>query len=213
MKITKLGHCCLLIETKGKRILTDPGAWSDAQNQVRDIDLILITHEHQDHLHIDSLIQVIANNPTANIITNTAVGKILSEKGIAFEILEEGNTTTFESIALEAFGARHEEIYGELGQVQNTGYFIDETLFYPGDALTNPQKPVDILALPIVAPWLTFKQAMEYAIEVKPKVCFPVHDGMLQLDKPGPIYRMPPQILEPHGIAFIPLLQGETKAF
>jgi len=28
MKITKLGHCCLLIETKGKRVLTDPGSYT-----------------------------------------------------------------------------------------------------------------------------------------------------------------------------------------
>ena len=37
MKITKLRPCCLLIKEGGLQILTDPGAWSTGQNEVRDI--------------------------------------------------------------------------------------------------------------------------------------------------------------------------------
>jgi len=48
MTLTKLGHCCLIIEDQGLRILTDPGEYTILQNQVKDIDLILITHEHAD---------------------------------------------------------------------------------------------------------------------------------------------------------------------
>lgn len=55
MKVTKFGHCCLLIEEEGLRILTDPGSYSTRQNDVQNIDVILITHEHPDHLHIESL--------------------------------------------------------------------------------------------------------------------------------------------------------------
>jgi L-ascorbate metabolism protein UlaG (beta-lactamase superfamily) len=210
MKITKLGHCCLLIEYKNKRILTDPGAYSSTQNELTDIDLILITHEHPDHLHVESLETVLKNNPRAKIITNTSVGKILSEKGIAFDILEHGDNTSFESILLEAFGTIHEEIYEELGRVENTGYFIDNKLFYPGDAFTNPGKPVDVLALPIVAPWANFKTAIEYALEIKPRIAFPVHDGMLIDGRTGPLFFLSPKILEPKGIKFVPLKEGES---
>lgn len=210
MKITKLGHCCLLIEYKNKRILTDPGSYSVSQNEIFDLDLILITHEHPDHLHVESLETILKNNPLAKIITNTSVGKILSEKNIDFDILEDQQSTSFESIILEGFGTEHEEIYQELGKVENTGYFIDNKLFYPGDAFTNPMKPVDILALPIVAPWTTFKTAMEYVLEIKPNIAFPVHDGMIIEGRSGPIYRLPPQILESHNIKFIPLQNGEN---
>ena len=55
MKITKFGHCCLLIEENGVRILTDPGTYSTQQSEVKNIDFVLITHEHADHFHIDSL--------------------------------------------------------------------------------------------------------------------------------------------------------------
>ena len=210
MKITKIGHCCLLIEHKEKRILTDPGAWSIGQNQIMNIDLILITHEHPDHLHIESLETVLKNNPKAKIITNTAVGKILSEKSIAFKILEDGQNINFEDVLLEAFGDKHEEIYEKFGMVQNTGYFIDNILFYPGDAFTNPGKEVGILACPISGPWTTFKTAVQYALNIKPKIVFPVHDGAIIPDRPGPLYRLPPQILEAKNIKFIPLKEGEN---
>ena len=82
MKIKKIGHCCLLIEIDGTWILTDPGAFSGAQNQVTHIDVILITHEHVDHLHTKSLQEVLKNNPEAQVITNTGAGKMLDEVGI-----------------------------------------------------------------------------------------------------------------------------------
>lgn len=213
MKITKFGHCCLLIETKGKRILTDPGAWSDAQNSVMDIDLILITHEHADHLHIESLEQVLALSPAAKIVTNTSVGKILSEKGIVFEVVDDGKSIDFASIAIEGFGTRHQEIFEELGQVENTGYFIDNDLFYPGDALTDPNKPVRVLAFPIAAPWMRFKDGMEYVLRIKPQICFPVHEGFVIPDRTGPTFRLPPMILESQGIQFVPLKAGDSHDF
>lgn len=193
--------------------MTDPGAWTTAQNEVTGVDLILITHEHPDHLHVESLETVLKNNPGAKVITNTSVGKIIAEKGIAFDIVEEGGTSEFETILLESFGSHHQEIFGELGMVQNTGYFIDNTLFYPGDAFTDPQKPVEILALPIAAPWMTFKMGMEYALLIKPKYCFPVHEGMLHPDRVGPIFRLPPMIFEGKNIAFIPLRAGDSHDF
>ena len=71
MQITKLGHCCLLVETKGKRILTDPGSYTvEAQSRLTNIDYILFTHEHQDHYHLESLRALLANNPQALVYAN-----------------------------------------------------------------------------------------------------------------------------------------------
>ena len=53
MKITKYGQSCVLIETKGKRILIDPGDYefkdSFLEKDWTNIDVILITHMHGDH--------------------------------------------------------------------------------------------------------------------------------------------------------------------
>ena len=82
MKSTKFGHCCLLVEENGVRILTDPGSYSTQQTQVKNIDFVLITHEHEDHLHVDSLKALLENNPQAKIITNKSVGALLEKEGI-----------------------------------------------------------------------------------------------------------------------------------
>ena len=58
MKITKYPQSCLLVETKGKKILIDPGTlkykeeYFDVWNSV---DIILITHKHPDHCNTEIL--------------------------------------------------------------------------------------------------------------------------------------------------------------
>ena len=213
MKIKKLGHCCLVVETKGKRILTDPGSYSTTQDEERDIDIILITHEHPDHLHTDSLKKVLKNNPQATLITNTSVGKLLDLEGISYQIVEHAGNATIADILFEGFGELHQVIYQDFGRVQNTGYFIDNKLFYPGDAFTDPKKAVDVLALPVAGPWMKISEAIEYALMLKPRVVFPVHDGMFEAGKLGPIHRLPATILPENGVQFIPMIEGEEQEF
>jgi len=104
MKITKLGHCCLVIETKGFKILTDPGAYTELQNNIRGIDIVLITHEHPDHFHLDSLHKVLKNNPQAKIITNSAVGKYLKKERLNFLLVEHGDSLDIKDLNLEGLG-------------------------------------------------------------------------------------------------------------
>jgi len=210
MNITKLSHCCLLIEENGLRILTDPGIYSSSQNTLTKIDIILITHEHADHLHIDSLKQVLKNNPQAKVITNKGTAILLDKEEISYQLVEEGQSILEKEVKIEGFGKKHALMHSSLPQVDNTGYFIAEKLFYPGDALTNPNKPVDILALPVAGPWLTLAQAIDYALELKPRICFPVHEAILK--EPGSTHRIPPTILEPAGIKWKVLeIEKETS--
>jgi len=182
------------VETGGKKIMTDPGFYTlEDQEKESNIDLILITHEHPDHLHIESLKKVLANNIKAIIFTNDGVGKLLTEAGIKYEVLKDKTPRDFGGVEIEGHDCKHEEIFQDYGQVLNTGYFIDKRLFYPGDSFYNPGKPVEILALPVAGPWVKIKDAIIYALEVKPQICFPVHDGML---KPfGGSHQMPELVL------------------
>lgn len=193
------------------RILTDPGAWSTRQNDVQGVDVILITHEHQDHFHVESLKIVLKNNPNAKIITNRGVGALLQKEGIAYELLEDTQSKTISGILLEGFGEKHAVIYKELGQVQNTGYFIAHRFFYPGDAFYNPQKPVEILALPVCGPWMKISDAVDYAKALKPRIALPVHDGMLKIT--GPFHGVPHAVLNEYGITFTTLEIGVPTDF
>jgi L-ascorbate metabolism protein UlaG (beta-lactamase superfamily) len=212
MKIKKLGHCCLVVETNDKRIMTDPGSYTtEEQVKEKNIDLILITHEHGDHLHIESLKKILENNPNVKIITNNGVGKFLNEIGIKFEVLENKIPKEILGVELEAHDCKHEEIFEEYGQVQNTGYFIDKRLFYPGDAFYNPGKPVDVLALPVAGPWTRIKDFLKYALEIKPKICFPVHDGGLKSLELT--YKLAEMFLTKHDIVFKTFEENNEQEF
>lgn len=214
VKIKKIGHCCLVIETAaGKRVMTDPGNFSTGQAAERGIDLVLITHEHADHLHVESLGEVLAANPSAKVVANASVAKILAAAGLPYQILEGEGVSEVCGVPLEAHDARHEEIFGEMGQVQNTGFLVDGRLFYPGDAFSNPGKPVDILALPVAGPWCRIRDAVRYALELKPQAAFPVHDGMLVDGRFGSVHGAPAKFLPEAGIEFRPLAAGEELIF
>jgi len=213
MKIKKIGHCCLFIQTGSLNILTDPGAYSEGQNNIKNIDVVLITHEHADHLHIESLKKVLINNSNALVLTNSGVGKILSGEGIDHQVLEGREILEAKNVLLEAFDSKHEEIFEDIGQVQNTGFFIDKRLFYPGDSYANPEKEVDILALPVAGPWCKVSDAIKYALSIKPKKVFPVHDGHLLEDRIGASHKIPEKVLSQNNIEFISMKEGDEKNF
>lgn len=200
MKITKFGHCCMLIEDGGIRFLIDPGVFSTQQNNLKNIDFVLITHEHADHFHIDSVKSILKNNPNVKIITNSSVGDLLSAEKIVFNVVENNQNFDAGGISVEGFGEKHALMHRTLVPVQNTGFFVAKKLFFPGDAFTNIDREVDILALPVAGPWMKLSEAIDYALELKPKSCFPVHDGILK--SPGVSHLLPKKILEENGIKF-----------
>ncbi len=213
MKITKLGHCCLYIEVGGVHLLTDPGVFSEAQNVVSPVDIILITHEHADHIHVPSLVLILQNNPQTTVVTNSAVGALLTAAGIQHTTLEGTATCSLLGIKICAYDSRHAEIYEDIGQVQNTGYLIAGRLYYPGDSFHEPHCPVDVLALPVAGPWCTVAAAIHYALAVRPKTAFPVHDGMIEPERVGVFHATPKVALEAAGIAFVALKASESATF
>ncbi len=85
----------------------------------------------------------------------------------------------------------------------NVGFMIAGRLFYPGDALTLPEKPVEVLALPAAAPWAKLSEIVDYAIAVKPTVAFPVHDSILA--HPSMMQGMLVPVFSGAGIEFKPV--------
>lgn len=199
----------MLIETTAVRILTDPGFLSSDQNYLKDIDYVLVTHEHKDHLHTDSLLEIIKNNPEVKVITNSAVAKIIRTLGVEPEILEGEAEVEFVDLHLSAHDGKHAEIFEKYGLVQNTGYFIDKTLFYPGDAYTIINKEVRTLALPVSGPWCKVADSINYALKIRPKVTFPVHDGLLNENGLSITHGMVGAKLSEAGIEFRPLKNSD----
>ncbi len=211
MTITKFGHSCLLIEEGGARILLDPGTFTTEQNSLKDIDVVLITHEHGDHVSMDSMKQIMANNPEAKVLTNGSVQAMLEKEGIAATVVKQGETVTEKGITFEGVGEKHALLITGVPQIENVGFFINNRLFYPGDALTLPHKDIEVLALPAAAPWSKISETIDYALAVKPRVAFPVHDGILA--HPEMMHGWFESILGQADIAFKPIQLNTPTEF
>ncbi len=213
MRITKYGHCCLLIEVGDLRLLTDPGDYNQVP-EVDDLDYVLITHEHQDHCHVDAVKAVLRQNRAAHVITHAAVAKILRESGVSSMDIRDGEEKILKGVSVRSFGTEHACIHPDLPSVQNTGFLIAGRLFYPGDAFHDPDVPVEILALPVAGPWMKLSEAVEYAKALKPAVVFPVHDGMLRQDHQlRPTRAIPQRLLDVLGIRYEDMVEGSVATF
>jgi len=210
MKITKFGHSCLLVEEGEARILFDPGNYTSNQNDVQNVDAILITHEHPDHMDTDGIKTILGNNQDAKIYTNAGVGAKLKEVSIEFELLEDGQSIEVKGVLIEGFGSKHAHIHDDFTILINTGYRIAKKFFYGGDSVDNVVE-CEVLAYTACAPWLKVEWAVENAKKIKPKVCFPVHDAFL--GTPGPFYIMPERLLTSAGIKWQVIENGGSAEF
>ena len=220
MNITKLGHCCLVLKidpssSSGQvvTILTDPGTFTTEQNTLTGIDVVLITHEHADHFHAESVAAVLKNNPEATVVCNSAVAGLLQKENIEANvtIVGDGESTTVNSVLIEGFGKDHAPIYGEMGKVENTGYMVGSKFYFPGDNFHTPGKAVDVLALPVAGPWMKISECIDFAKAIKARVAFGVHDGMIV-----PSFR--PFIARIFGMfvpssEYVALADGESREF
>ncbi|PIR89496.1 MAG: hypothetical protein COU07_01180 [Candidatus Harrisonbacteria bacterium CG10_big_fil_rev_8_21_14_0_10_40_38] len=208
MKVTKLGHSCLLIEEGAARIITDPGVFTEGFEEVSNISAVLISHEHADHINIPFVKGIVLKNSEVKIFSNESVCKILTEEGIPCSVSGSGESIKIADVLVEGFGEVHAEIHPEIPLVKNIGFLVAEKLYFPGDVFLAPKKPVSVLALPIAAPWAKISEVVEFARSVAPKKCFPIHDAILL--RPEPFYRTAEKLLREKGVEFLVPEVGES---
>ncbi len=172
---------CLLVEEDRARLLIDPGEYSRGFEELTDLDAILITHQHGDHMVPETLAALLAHNPQAEIYADEGSVELLADKGIAAQAVHEGDKLAVAGVDVRVIGRDHAVIHPEVPVIPNVGYLVAGRFFHPGDAFTNPGQSVDILATPLGAPWLKAAEMVDYVRGVKPKVAIPVHDAVLAI--------------------------------
>jgi L-ascorbate metabolism protein UlaG (beta-lactamase superfamily) len=183
MRITHLGHSCLLLEYDDARILIDPGTLTADLEFVEDVDAILVTHEHPDHLDVDRVPALVKASPTARLLAEPGAVAVLAEAGVAAEPFAAGQAVAFGSVAVTGVGGQHAVIHRDIPRIGNTGLVLtaegSPTVFHPGDMIDTVPDGVDVLAVPLSAPWCAFKETADFVRAVAPAVAVPIHDAIV----------------------------------
>lgn len=213
MRITKYGHACLLVEEEGVRILIDPGAWSAGFEGLVDLDAILITHQHQDHLVPEHVRVLMKANPGAAVYADEGSTVILSETDIEAVAVHGGDELVVAGVSLRATGRDHAVIHNDIAGIPNVGYVIGGQFYYPGDSFTLPGQAVEILAIPAAAPWMSVAGAIDFVRAVKPRVAIPVHDAVLSEVGVGVYHGVLGRMIKDAGVELVVLERGEAREF
>jgi L-ascorbate metabolism protein UlaG (beta-lactamase superfamily) len=183
MRITHLGHACLLVVAAGQRILIDPGTYSFRFAGLGGLDAILVTHQHADHVDLQRFPALLENNPQARLYAEPQAAAVLGESGIVAEHTVAGQAMTFGAVQVMPVGDRHALINEALPRIGNLGVVLraagEPSLFHPGDAYDGEPGPIDILALPLNAPWTPSRDTIAFARRISPGACIPIHDALL----------------------------------
>ncbi|MGW5847261.1 MBL fold metallo-hydrolase [Streptomyces sp. NPDC055254] len=187
MKLTKRLHSCVQLEKDGRTLVIDPGAFSEPDAGLG-ADALLVTHEHPDHFEEGRLRAALDANPAAALWTLRSVAeKLAAAYPGRVHTVGHGDTFTAAGFEVQVHGELHAVIHPDLPRVTNVGYFVDGSLFHPGDALTVPGAPVETLMLPVHAPWNKISEVIDYVREVKPRRAIDIHDAYLA-DIARPVY-------------------------
>ncbi|MGW2824057.1 MBL fold metallo-hydrolase [Streptomyces sp. NPDC001443] len=188
MKLTKKAHSCVRLEKDGRTLVLDPGMFSE-EDAALGADAILVTHEHPDHFDEARLRAALEADRAVEIWTLASVADQLSA---AFpgrvHTVGHGDTFTAAGFDVQVHGELHAVIHPDIPRITNVGYLVDGgRLFHPGDALTVPDRPVETLMLPVMAPWNKISEVIDYVREVEPQRAYDIHDALLT-DLARPIY-------------------------
>jgi L-ascorbate metabolism protein UlaG (beta-lactamase superfamily) len=179
--ISHLGHSTVRLELAGRSILIDPGNFSTAWHGLTGLDLIVVTHQHLDHIDPIRLPALLAANPEAKLMVEPTVAQ--AHRLPRAQPLAPGTRLVLGEVTLSAVGGRHAVIHRDIPRIGNIGLVVEAPgeprFFHPGDALDTIPEGVDLAAVPAHGPWCAMKEIIDFARQLGAGQGFLIHDGLI----------------------------------
>ncbi len=181
MKITKYPQSCFLIKYNGMNILIDPGTYvfnlmNINPSDFRNIDIVLLTHEHSDHTYPEALKEIYQNNKCP-IICNKPVYDILQKELVPSEVLKYGDINEIKGVKIKGTKSTHGDLPSGKLKPEVIGFLIDNKIYHPGDTVYLKEKPyADVVFVPICGTVvMDAAHAVKFVKDINPKLVIPMH--------------------------------------
>ncbi len=184
LKMTFIGHGTLMFTFGGHVIHVDPVSSAVDYATLPRANLILVTHEHGDHLDVKAIRTL--STPSTVVLASPSCAKALP----AATIISNGETRTVAGLKIEAVPAYnlvHKRPDGAPFHPKGSGngYIItfgDKRVYVAGDTENIPEMQaltgIDVAFLPMNLPYtMTPEMVAEAAKVVRPKILYPYHYG------------------------------------
>ena len=184
VKFTFIGHASLMLECAGKVIQIDPWGKLADYTRLPKADLILVTHEHFDHLD-PAAIQTLQTTNTVVVMSASCADKVSG--GV---IMKNGVTRTVAGVKIEAVPAYnliHKRDDGTPFHPKGVGngYLLtigEKRIYVAGDTENTPEMKaltnIDVAFLPMNLPYtMTPEMVADAARAFQPKILYPYHYG------------------------------------
>ncbi len=190
LKITFIGHGTLMLTFAHEVIHIDPVSGEADYSKLPSADIIMVTHEHFDHLDPEA-IEAIRKPETEMVLTAICAEKV--EGGI---VMKNGDVKTVGGLKIEtvpAYNIVHEREKGRPFHPKGNGNgyvitFGDKRVYVAGDTENTPEmkklKDIDVAFLPMNLPYtMTPEMVADAAKAFKPKIVYPYHFGDTNTDE------------------------------
>ena len=189
VSIAFIKHGSLILDADGYLIYIDPVTiYGDDYSKLPKADLIMVTHEHHDHLDKNAIEELTGDE--TKLAASRRVTELLGEG----KPLEPGDTfspegTGIEITAVPAYNVTPDHLQFHPKERKDTGFIFDIDglrIYVAGDTENIPEmadfKDIDIAFLPVNQPYtMTPEQAIEATEVIKPKILYPYHFGETDL--------------------------------
>ena len=200
MKITWLGQAGLMFETENKIILVDPYLSDNVKNfepkNYRRVpidesflkinpDVIIITHNHLDHLDKETLKYYLTENVSCLVLAPNGSWQELRKFGgnSNYVLFNNGTTWTEGNVTFTAVKAEHSDPYaiGVIINAEGKNYYVTGDTLYNEQVFESlPNIEIEAVFLPVngVGNNMNMKDAARFARRVNAKYTVPVHFGL-----------------------------------
>ncbi len=181
MRVTKYPQSCVIVEhPDGGRLLIDPGNVAMDAHAFDDfgtVDAVLFTHAHADHFDPRAVEAILGRGLPIH-----ANADVCAKIDGPATTVADGDAFSAGGIDVVARAMAHVQMVDGSAGPPNTGFVFDGRLLHPGDSMQVAGVAVDAIAVPIVGPSVSFRDAYVAVGTTGASTAIPIHYDVFLAD-------------------------------